>query len=483
MSFVRSIALPLCAIFLVAVLLYSESLTASIKPHPDALSTAGAALFPRAVARPEGGPGRVHVAYWEKWTGFEGDAMRAVVDEFNRSQSRIWVDLLTVSQIDQKVLVAAAGRIPPDVAGLFGPNVPVYADDNAIIPMDDYCRQFGINRSQYIPAFWDIGDYHGHVYALPSTPASVALHWNKGIFRKNAARLRAAGLDPTRPPRTLEELSRYADALTIEGSNGKIVQVGFLPSEPGWWNWSWGQWFGGTLWDGGSRITVDSPENRRGFDWVQSFYRKQGVQALETFRGSFGNFSSPQNAFLSGKVAMELQGVWMYNFIDKYAPGLQWGAAPFPYPADRPDLKNMTIADEDVLCIPRGARHPKEAFEFIRFVQSQKGMELLCMGQRKFTPLLKVSAGFWKNHPNPYVRMFRDLTLGKNVIATPKVGIWAKYQAELDTAFDDVTLNRATAAQALRQVDRRIQPELDEYLETRGLRNEGREVRSERNVP
>jgi hypothetical protein len=33
--------------------------------------------------------GRVVLQYWEKWTGFEGDAIRAVVDDFNASQDRI----------------------------------------------------------------------------------------------------------------------------------------------------------------------------------------------------------------------------------------------------------------------------------------------------------------------------------------------------------------------------------------------------------
>src|ERR1022692_4759598 len=32
---------------------------------------------------------RVTVDYWEKWSGFEADAMQAVVDDFNRSQDRI----------------------------------------------------------------------------------------------------------------------------------------------------------------------------------------------------------------------------------------------------------------------------------------------------------------------------------------------------------------------------------------------------------
>ena len=44
----------------------------------------------------------------------------------------------------------------------------------------------------------------------------------------------------------------------------------------------------------------------------------------------------------------------MYNFITKYAPDMKWGAVPFPYPKDRPDLANSTIADEDILVSPDG---------------------------------------------------------------------------------------------------------------------------------
>src|SRR5216683_1870526 len=45
--------------------------------------------------RPE--PGPVHITYWEKWTGFESDAMRDVVNAYNASQKRIHVDMLTIS--------------------------------------------------------------------------------------------------------------------------------------------------------------------------------------------------------------------------------------------------------------------------------------------------------------------------------------------------------------------------------------------------
>ncbi len=51
----------------------------------------------------------MEVTYWEKWTGFEGEAMRKTVEAFNAKQDRIHVKLLTTSQIDRKMLMATAG--------------------------------------------------------------------------------------------------------------------------------------------------------------------------------------------------------------------------------------------------------------------------------------------------------------------------------------------------------------------------------------
>jgi len=76
-----------------------------------------AAWYGEVVVRVQDPPGPVVVTYWEKWTSFEGDAMRAVVDAFNRKQKRVFVKLLTVSGIENKTLMAVAGGNPPDVAG------------------------------------------------------------------------------------------------------------------------------------------------------------------------------------------------------------------------------------------------------------------------------------------------------------------------------------------------------------------------------
>lgn len=435
----------------------------SLFPALGLIGVAATAWYSERLTASEVRPGPVRITYWEKWTGFEGDAMRAVVDEFNRSQDEIFVELLTVSGIQDKTLLATSGGNPPDVAGLFGPNVAQYADNMAVMPLTEFCKEAGIGPEDYIPCYWDIGFYKGEVYSLPTTPASTALHYNRAL-------LKAAGLDPDRPPKTIEELDAYAEKLTKR--NGSRIEVsGFLPNEPGWWNWSWGYFFGGTLLEGDT-ITANSPENIRAYEWIQSYTKKFGAGDIQAFRSGFGNFSSPQNPFMSQKVAMVLQGVWMYNFISQFAPELDWAAAPFPHPADRPDLAEPTLVDLDVLVIPVGAKHPKEAFEFIKFVQSQKGMELLCMGQRKHSPLREVSPGFYEKHPNPYIRLFTELAYSKNAIPAPKIGIWPEYQAELNSAFDEVYLMRKTPKEALDYVQARMTPLWEDYLLKQKLREQ-----------
>lgn len=397
--------------------------------------------------------GRVVVTYWEKWTGFEGEGIAAIVDEFNRSQNRIFVEHLTVSNNNQKTLIATAGGDPPDVSGLWDGDVVVFADKNAVVPLDGFIRDAGIKAEDYIPVYWDICTYKGRVWALPSTPATTALHWNKGMFR-------AAGLDPDRPPKTFTELDDYTRRLTRrEAFTGRIIQMGFLPPEPGWWHHGWGHFFGGELWDGGKNILIDTKPYHDAFNWIASYSRNFGVTSLQNFRSSFGNFSSPQNPFMSGKVAMVLQGVWMANFIYQYAPDMEWGAAPFPVvnPGDDP----VTFAGLDMLMIPRGAKHPREAFEFMSYVNRQGPMERLCLSHRKNSPLREVSEDFYRNHKNPFIRMFQELAWSKNAVHAPKMSIWNEYNREIYNAFERVWIQEVSPAKALADAKERIQKSWD----------------------
>jgi ABC-type glycerol-3-phosphate transport system substrate-binding protein len=275
---------------------------------------------------------------------------------------------------------------------------------------------------------------------------------------------REAGLDPEKPPRTIAELESFNEKLTRKKADGSLAQIGHMPQEPGWWMHDFPSWFGGASWDGGTQLLLDATPNRHFFGWLESYPRRFGGPAMFQLRGAFGNFASPDNPFFNGKVAMIMQGVWMNNFIKNYAPaGFEYGVAAFPEETEHPGAP-MTVAETDILVIPAGAHHPKEAMEFIAFVEKQKNMENLCLGQRKISPLRRVSDDFVKNHSHPYLRTFLQLANSPRAQPTLALPTFKEYANDLTTYVNLVLLGRMPAEQARSEMLGRQQKALNAKL-------------------
>ena len=425
-----------------------------MSPKAVLIGVAGVTIFATALSMSEsvvsrqGRKDRVTVLYWEKWTGDEGEEMRKTVNFFNASQDRIFVKYLSISGVDQKTMLATSGGNPPDVAGLWANNLCQLADAKAVIDLTELAREKGITEATYIPCYWDEMTYRGGLWGLPSTPASIAMHVNADLVPKEYA-------SPETFPQTFEALDKMVDKISKKGKDGSLIMAGFLPGEPGWWHWAWPAWFGGKLLKG-DKITIDTPEADKAFTWIAQYGKRFGISQVQSFSSGFGNFASPQDAFMSGKVASELHGVYKANYIRLYNPKMNWFALPFPHPESRPDLAGQTVVDSDVLCIPRGAKHPKEAFEFIAYVQRQDVMERLCSAHGKNSPLSKVSESFLKNHPNKYIRLFDKLARSPLAFHTPKTGIFPQLSAEISNAYQEVSTGAKTPKQALTDAQKRI---------------------------
>jgi len=407
----------------------------------------GAFLY---LTRDEGrADGRVQIDYWEVWTNFEKEAMQSLVDEFNASQDRIYVNFLSVSQMERKLMLATAGGNPPDIAGVRSADIALFAENGALTPLNAYAAQYGIEESDYLPVIWEQLNMHGFLWALPTTPGNTALHWNKKLFRE-------AGLDPERPPRTIAELEAFNDQITRLDERGYIEVMGHLPQEPGWWIDGFGCWFGGQYWDGDSKITADSEGNVEAMEWVATYPERFGRRPINAFQDMSGNFASPENPFFQGRVAMVLQGPWMYNFIQKLAPeDFEWGVAPFPAASE--EEYGVSITESNMLVIPRGAKHPDEAFEFIAWLQRQENLEELNILQRKFSPLAETSDEFYERHPNKLIHVYRDLAANELAMARPQLTIMHEYQADLRNAYETVTRGEDTPESAVAKVQDRQQ--------------------------
>lgn len=440
-----------------------------------AAAGAGFALFgPRGPKEAAGG--RIVLDYWEKWTGHEGRAMQRIVDEFNNSQSRIFVRYLVTSGLDQKTLIAVAGGDPPDVVGLWNYNVPLYAETEAIIPLDEFDSSYGVSLDRYAPAVRQLLTHpdrsgRSRLWATVNTCGTVAMYYNRGVFRD-------AGLDPDRPPRTIEELDEYAKKIERTRAGGDIERVGFLHAEPGWWSWIWGYHFGGTLYDAESgRARADSPENTAAFEWLQEYPRRLGPDALKKFRSGFGTaYSSPQNALLTGQVAMVPQGPWLANVIQTFKPDLDYGVAPFPtsaaaYREDEP----VGLIDSDILVIPRGVKHPEASMEFIAYTQRPEVVEYLSTAHFKNSPLAESSREFIEKHPNRGVRVHNAIAASPRGFVCPRTRVWPQLKDEFDASMQRMWGLTTPAKQELAAIQARAQGFLDQAEEQRRRRGYERE--------
>jgi multiple sugar transport system substrate-binding protein len=404
---------------------------------------------------------KIHLSYWEKWSGAEQLAMQEVVDEFNHSQNRIQIDFLSVGMIEQKTLLATAGGDPPDIAGVYLQDICAFADRNALTPLSPFMRADGLTadqfNSRYANGYAKMGSYRGEVWSLPSTPTTVALFYNKDLMR-------AAGLDPNQPPRTADEMTEMSKKLTRYDAAGNLTQIGFLPQLNQGWAWAITEWFGGGTFDGKDVTIGTNPANVKAFDWVGQYtdiYKKENIQRLSS---TFGQLSTPDDPFMSGKVVFVFDGVWRYSYIQQFQPGMNFGVA--PWPAAVPGVNDFTMADSDMLIIPRGAKHPQEAWEFLRYVSNPNlgaknidelsGVERLCYLQQKGSPLVQWSPFFTDHNPNPYIGVFRKLADSPHATTTPQMGIWDEYQRNLNLAFDKVRLQIEPPQQALQECQQRV---------------------------
>ena len=410
--------------------------------------------------------GRIVLDYWEKWTGSEGLAMRRLVDRFNESQSDIFVRYLSIGAIDQKAMIAIAGGSPPDIVGLWSFNIPAFAEAGALTPLDTFAKRKGLSPDRYAKAVWPMMVHHDTLWSMVSTCGTVALFINDD-------RLEEAGVGGADAPQTIEQLDALADHLLVRRDSGDIDSIGFIHTDPGWWSWLWGYHFGGNLYDQAANTALaDSPENVRAYEWVRSYPEKFGTRDLLKFQSGVGYYGTPQAPFLTGRVAMQIQGPWMANLIEAYKPDLNYRAVPMPTSGDIYDPNSpIGLIDGDLLTIPAGAKEPEASFEFIAWMQEREQIEEIAKAHGKISPLREVSTGFLQSHPNRSIAAHSAIANSPRAFGFPKTSVWPRYVSEFDSAFQRIWLMQDEPAPTLTLVAARAQEALDRVDERRARRN------------
>lgn len=304
---------------------------------------------------------KVEITFWHVWSEKDSGPIEARVKAFNQMQDNIVVKVIG-NQDATKQLTAISGGNPPDIALTFWPNIGTWGSAGAILPLDDYFARDGYDPSIFLPAALERTQINGKNYALPFTMSMAStLMYNKKAFED-------AGI--TEPPKTTEELLEYARILTKRDANGEITQIGFIPDYPWIDNVFWPVIFGGSWYNEASGdVTPNLPENVRSIAYQRQFYEEFGIDQIQKFRSGMGQRGTPNDPLLTGQLAMMIG--WEYNFKKERTDNGPIGIAPFPYPADRPDLEGSGMVGPRSVFIPKNAKNPDEAWEFMKYLLSK----------------------------------------------------------------------------------------------------------------
>ena len=184
------------------------------------------------------------------------------------------------------------------------------------------------------------------------------MFYNKVLFKR-------AGLDPDKPPTTLDEMVAYAKQ--IQALGGGVSGYFFGGACPGCqlftsWPMIWAS--GGTvLNEEGTASTIDNPTAAKVYSVLRRLYADGSVPK------SAKNESGPTwgQLFSEGKVGIQPQGATLLQSLEE-GPDLKVGVAPIPGLTGG----SSSFVGGDVLGISANSQHAAAAWDFISWTLSEE---------------------------------------------------------------------------------------------------------------
>jgi len=170
-------------------------------------------------------------------------------------------------QMDSQILMAIAGGMAPDVMTVNFRQSETYISQGFLRPMDEFVKTLTPEQiDDRVPdpvepvAYRKGPDGKEHWYMIPYRISVRALMYRKDLFQE-------VGLDPNQPPRTWDEMERYAERLTRpdKGTYGMLLQLGPYAS----WDWMTFLWSAG-----GDSVALNSEG-----EWEAVFDSDEAVDA------------------------------------------------------------------------------------------------------------------------------------------------------------------------------------------------------------
>jgi ABC-type sugar transport system permease subunit/ABC-type glycerol-3-phosphate transport system substrate-binding protein len=410
---------------------------------------------------------------------FEGYA--AVLKEYEAKHPEIRIERGTpggqVGLDPQKLMTAFVSGKPPDIVWMDRFELAGWAARGVFRPLDDLFDRDGIDRKDFYPACLDECIYEGKTYGLPWNTDSRALWVNMAILKR-------FGYDA--PPADWDELAAMAGKMTTRTDLGNISTIGFAPLFGNSWLYIFGWLNGGEFTSpDGRRITLTDPRIVEALEWMAAVYRSIGGAKQANEFNTSAQLEGAAEPFISGKIAMRIDGNWALDYVAKYAPNMDFKVVLPPAPKGK---KPISWSGGFCWSIPKGAAHTEQAWQLAKFLSSEecwvRAGELQAIANQRRAKAQNLEGGYFipqlscsRKINDALIQRFApqlpahiregfmthvaalDVCRFRPVLPVGKL-LWDEHVR----ATFDVLLADAKPIDALSAAERRVQVELDKYF-------------------
>jgi multiple sugar transport system substrate-binding protein len=306
---------------------------------------------------------KVTLTYWTPLTGGDGDFMKAMVDKFNSSQDKVFVDINTSvwENYYTKLTTAMGAGEAPDVAIIHVANLPMFTTKNALLPLDELVTKAGFDGNDFATVPWKGTSIDGKRFAVPLDVHPLIWFMNQDTFEKAGLVKDGKPQVPTKWADLMTELKTIKDKT---GKNPMSVQ------EAGWTGYR--EWFSYLYQNGGQLLTDDMKK--------AAFNSPAGVAALKAQMEIVNNNWTPHGlnsdtlkaAWLAGDIGIQPNGVWNTGGYEQ--AGMKFFTVPFPQLFQKPAV----WANSHTLTLPRNkatnADKQAAAMTFIKWLSDNSIM-------------------------------------------------------------------------------------------------------------
>jgi sn-glycerol 3-phosphate transport system substrate-binding protein len=171
-------------------------------------------------AMPPTGP--VEIEIWHSEPAANEDTLKRMVDRFNASQDEVRVRPIyqgSPEDVMTKLMASTGSGRVPAIAFMMETYIERLIDSGFVAPVQDFVDREDYELSDLDERAVQYYTVQGKLWGMPLCVDIPLLYYNKLVFKE-------VGLDPERPPQTLEELRQYSQKILKRDASGNVQRSG-----------------------------------------------------------------------------------------------------------------------------------------------------------------------------------------------------------------------------------------------------------------